>query len=288
MKKLTSIMLVLAMLASAAAMTACGGEETPVADAPAAGTEDTTAEETEASAAEEAPAVEEVVEEEPAAEEVVEEEPVVEEPVEEEPVEEEPVEEEPAGPVYLLEQMETYHYITHYCPYTDGAGTVGGGAAGGFFDEASDEMAMFIAENPEWYKDTALMASWEEAEGPFGDCIDKMIAADTDFVNDQHTNGLMVYKTFNVENYSADNLYELYCFYDNTVYIYINGELFYFSDANCGNGDWNGGYDLISCNTADDKDLGDFLKEGENYIAISIKNCWGGRELDLYMTCTAQ
>lgn len=287
MKKLTSIMLVLAMLASAAAMTACGGEETPVADAPAAGTEDTTAEETEASAAEEAPAVEEVVEEEPAAEEVVEEEPVVEEPVEE-PVEEEPVEEEPAGPVYLLEQMETYHYITHYCPYTDGAGTVGGGAAGGFFDEASDEMAMFIAENPEWYKDTALMASWEEAEGPFGDCIDKMIAADTDFVNDQHTNGLMVYKTFNVENYSADNLYELYCFYDNTVYIYINGELFYFSDANCGNGDWNGGYDLINCNTADDKDLGDFLKEGENYIAISIKNCWGGRELDLYMTCTAQ
>lgn len=282
MKKLTSLMLVLAMLASAALMTACGGEEAPVTDAPVAGTEETITEETPAedAAEEEAPAAEEapVVEEAPAVEEA----PVVEEPaVEETPA----VEEEPADPFEIIEQMETYHYITHYCPYTDGAGTVGGSAAGGFFDEATDDMAMFVAEHPEWYKDTALMASWEEAEGPFGDCIDSMIAADTDFVNDQHTNGLMVYKTFNVENYSDANLYELYCFYDNTVYIYVNGELFFYNDANCGNGDWNGGYDLIKCNTAEDKDLGDFLKEGENYIAISIKNCWGGRELDLYMTC---
>ncbi|MBQ7312250.1 MAG: hypothetical protein IJW81_01560, partial [Clostridia bacterium] len=69
-----------------------------------------------------------------------------------------------------------------------------------------------------------------------------------------------------------------------TVYIYINGELYFFSDANCGVGDWNGGYDLISCNTDESKTLADFLKDGENTIAISIKNCWGGRELDLYMT----
>ncbi len=279
MKKLTSLMLVLAMLASAALMTACGGEEAPVDEAPVAGTEETVAEENEAPA-------EEAVEEAPAAEEEA---PAVEEPAVEEPAVEEPaVEEEPVvdeGPIYILEQMETYHYTTHYCPYTDGAGTVGGSAANGFFDEASDEMAMFIADNPEWYKDTALMASWDEAEGPFGDCIDKMIAADTDFVNDQHTNGLMVYKTFNIDEIGENDLYELYCFYDNTVYIYINGELYYYSDANCGSGDWNGGYDLINCNTAEGKTLRDFLVQGENYIAISIKNCWGGRELDLYMTC---
>jgi hypothetical protein len=59
MKKLTSLMLVLAMLASAALMTACGGEEAPVTDAPVAGTEDTVSENTEEPAAEEeAPAAE--------------------------------------------------------------------------------------------------------------------------------------------------------------------------------------------------------------------------------------
>lgn len=277
MKKLTSLMLVLAMLASAAAMSACSGEEAVETEATnTTTTEETTAEET---AAEE----ETEAETEEAAEEAVEEEPVVEEPVEEPAVEEPVVEEN--EPILLIDQMETYHYATYFCPYTDGNGQVGGSASGGFFAEEDDEMAMFVADNPEWYKDTALMASWDEAEGPFGDCIDKIIAADTDFVNDSNTNGLMVYKTFNVENLSDANLYELYCFYDNTVYIYINGELFYYADANCGSGDWNGGYDLIKCNTAEDKDLGDFLVEGENYIAISIKNCWGGRELDLYMTC---
>ncbi len=278
MKKITGLMLILAMLASAAAMTACGSEEAPAVtpDAPA---EETVGEETPETPAEEAPAEEEPVAEEPAVEE-----PAVEEPAAEEEPAEEPAVEEPAGPTYLIEQMETYHYATFFCPYTDGAGVVGGSAANGYFEETDDEMAAFIAENPEWYKDTALMSSWEEAEGPFGDCIDKIIAADTDFVNDPNVNGLMVYKTFNVENYSADTLYELYCFYDNTVYIYINGELYYFSDANCGVGDWNGGYDLISCNTDESKTLADFLKDGENTIAISIKNCWGGRELDLYMT----
>ncbi len=282
MKKLTSLMLVLAMLASAALMSACSDGETAETDAPVASTEETAAEETEA------PAVEEEVAEEEPAEEVVEEEPAAEEPAEEEPVvEEEPVEEPVVeeGPIFLIEQMETYHYATYFCPYTDGAGLVGGSAANGFFAEEDDEMAAFIAENPEWYKDTELMSSWDEAEGPFGDCIDKIIAADTDFVNDPNTNGLMVYKTFTVENFSDANLYELYCFYDNTVYIYINGELYYYADANCGSGDWNGGYDLIKCNTDTSKDLGDFLVEGENTIAISIKNCWGGRELDLYMTC---
>ena len=282
MKKITGLMLILAMLASSAAMTACGSEEAPAV------TPDTT---TEASAEEttETPAEEAVTEETPAEEEAAEEAPVEEAPAAEEPAAEEaPAVEEPAGPITLIDQMETYHYTTFFCPYTDGSGNVGGSAANGYFEETDDEMAAFLAENPEWYKDTALMSSWDEAEGPFGDCIDKIIAADTDFVNDPNVNGLMVYKTFTVENYSADTLYELYCFYDNTVYIYINGELYYFSDANCGVGDWNGGYDLISCNTDESKTLADFLKEGENTIAISIKNCWGGRELDLYMTAKAQ
>ncbi len=184
----------------------------------------------------------------------------------------------------LIEQMESYHYATYFCPYTDGAGVVGGGTAGGYFAEEDDEMAAFVAKNPEWYKDTTLMASWDEVEAPFGDCIESILGADTDFKNDPNTNGLMVYKTFNVGTLADTTLYELYCFYDNTVYIYINGELFYYADANCGSGDWNSDYELISCNTQEGKTLHDFLVEGENYIAISIKNCWGGRELDLYIT----
>ncbi len=69
---------------------------------------------------------------------------------------------------YIFEEYSEYHYITFVCPYTDGAGVVGGGEANGYFDPATDEMAAFIAENPEWYKDTKLMESWDIAAAPFG------------------------------------------------------------------------------------------------------------------------
>ena len=45
--------------------------------------------------------------------------------------------------------------------------------------------------------------------------------------------------------------YSLNVFYDNTVYIYINGKLFYKNDANCGIGDWNGDYEPINYNIDD-------------------------------------
>lgn len=270
MKKFTSILLVLAMLASGALMTACSGDEATETEGTPAGVEETepAAEETEAPAEETEAPVEET---EAPAEET------------EAPAEEEAAEEDDDGFGFLVEQMELFHYKTFVCPYTGGDGVIGG-SSGGYFDPETDEMAKFIAENPEWYKDTEMMSKWEEAEGPFGDRIDVSFAADTDFVNDpENTNGLMLFKTFNVENLADDTLYELYCFYDNTVYIYINGELYYSHDAHCGDGDWNGAYDLIKCNSDPDKDLGDFLVEGENTIAISVKNCWGGRELDFYI-----
>ena len=275
MKKFTSILLILTMLSSAAFMAACSGSDKPESENASAGdsqtpvTEEaeTPAEETEAPAEEtEAPKEE------------------TEAPTEETEAPAEETEED-TGFGYLVDQMELMHYRTFVCPYTDGNGEIGGWTAGGYFDPDDDEMAEFVSKNPEWYKDTALMAGWDEAEGPFGDCINEAFAADTDFINDKvNTNGLMVYRTFNVDNLADDTLYELYCFYDNTVYIYINGELFFYNDANCGNGDWNGSLELIKCNTDPEKDLGDFLVSGENYIAISIKNCWGGRELDYYIT----
>lgn len=203
-------------------------------------------------------------------------------PAEEEaPAEEAPAAESVSQSGQLIEQMDEWHYLTHHCVFIDGEGVVAGSAAGDRHYE-EDEMAEFIAANPEWYKDTALMGAWDTADAPFGDCINQGLAADTDFVNDKdNVNGLMVYKTFVVDSLAENDLYELYCFYDNTFYLYVNGEPYFINDGGYVNSDWNGGYDLIECNQADGKTLKDFLHEGENYIAASIKNAWGGREFDL-------
>lgn len=280
MKKLFSVILALLMLSYAAMLTACSSEDGT--KEPDETTENTPADET--TAEEETTADETPADETPADETPADETPADETPADETPANETPAEPEEEKTGYVFEQMSTWHYSTYFCPYTDGSGVVGGSTSGGYFAEEDDDMARFIAENPEWYKDNALMSSWDEADAPFGDCINSMLAADTDFVSDPNTNGLMVYKTFTIDDLSEDTLYEMYCFYDNTVYIYVNGELYYYSDANCGSGDWNGAYELIPCNTAEDKTLRDFLKEGENTVAVSIKNCWGGREFDMYIS----
>ena len=144
----------------------------------------------------------------------------------------------------VFDQMESWHWRSFECQYIDGNGEFSGWAAGGHYE--NDEMAEFIEQNPEWYKDTALMAAWEEADAPFGDCINGEIAADNPFVSDPANNhGMMVYKTFNVTNLAEDTLYDVYMFCDNTVYCYVNGEPYFILDGNLTTQDWNGGYDLI-------------------------------------------
>ena len=273
MKKAFSLLL--AVLLVIGALAACSKEAAAPADKPADTPANTDAAPAEADA--ETPAEETPEAEEPAAAEVPEEPAAAEIPAET-PAAEVPAKEEGT----LIDQMSTWHWRTFECQYIDGNGEFSGWAAGGHYE--NDEMADFVAANPEWYKDTAMMSSWEEADAPFGDCINAAIAADTPFTGDPANNhGLMVYKTFNVTDLADDTLYEYYMFYDNTVYCYVNGEPYFILDGNLTSQDWNGGYDLIKCNQGD-KTFKDFLHEGENYIAVSIKDAWGGREFDAYIS----
>ena len=184
----------------------------------------------------------------------------------------------------VFDQMDTWHWRTFECQYIDGDGTFSGSARGGHYE--NDEMAEFLEQNPEWYKDTAMMEGWEEMEGPFGDRIVSAMAGSTPFTADPDNNhGLMVYKSFKIDDVSEDTLYELIMFYDNTIYCYINGVPYFINDTNCGadGNDWTDDYVLLKSNQ-EEKPLKDFLHEGDNYICASIKDCWGGREFDAYMT----
>jgi len=269
MKKILSIFLVLSMLA--ASMASCGE----------GATEDTTpaADDTTPAAVDTTPAAEDT---EPAAEDTT--------PAETEaPVTET---EAPAAPVeekegYIFERLSEWHALAHECTWVDGDGNVQGASnvSAGTYD--NDKFAEFVEKNPEWYKDYDLMSKWDVYEAPFGDCIDSFIAADTDWVNEKSAyQGLTVFKTFEITDLSDTTLYEFYCFYDNSVHMYLNGVEFFVKDTsfegdNSWGSDWNGGYDFITPNVDPEKDnIKDYLVEGTNYLAVSLRDKWGGREFD--------
>lgn len=130
MKKTLSVILALLMLSSAAMLFACSGGDDVNNDTEADTTADTSAE-TEADTETEAE---------------------TETKAETEPETEAPAPQPESDSGLVFDQMDTWHYATYVCPYTDGNGVVGGSAANGHFEEADDEMAAFIKDNPEWYR----------------------------------------------------------------------------------------------------------------------------------------
>jgi hypothetical protein len=185
-------------------------------------------------------------------------------------------------------QAETeWHYKVFSAPYSSSG-------AGGTFSEDTDEFAAYQA-SMGWENGVATlpdgviedMATWPTASGAFGDRGNY----DTDIGWSGDNHGLMLMATFDIDDLDTlKSSYEnvsLWAFFDNTMYVYINGTLVFADDANCQSGDWNDAYAYLgpdggSCDQYFEvEDLKDVLVQGTNTIVVTLKDCWGGREIEL-------
>lgn len=186
----------------------------------------------------------------------------------------------------LLESQYEWHYKLFNCPFDRDNGAI--------FPEETDEMAKWLAEKgEEWYKDPELlaeMATWPTATAPMGDRYDRLgdNGSPIGWANDVH--GIICYATFNLtaeqmEWVGKAEINDIYMnvFYDNAFYLYINGELVFFEDANGGEGDWNESQEPVDF--MDGVDIRTILKEGENTVVAKLKDCWGGREFIMGLEC---
>lgn len=131
-------------------------------------------------------------------------------------------------------------------------------------------------------KNYKMTADWKydaSLKAPYGDRVtgqNSNIGWGTGEDTDPH--GLFLRKTFTVSDPAdyKNGKWLINTFYDNTIYIYINGQLVYSHDANGGNGDWTEGYAVFELANVEN-----LLVSGENTVAISLKDGWGGREFDL-------
>lgn len=142
----------------------------------------------------------------------------------------------------------------------------------------TEEFNTFITDNPTWKDAGYDVSEWQTANAPLGDRIGSSPIGWGG--TDQEPHGLLCVTTFTVEDLEAvaDADFYMNIFYDNTVNIYLNGTLVY-SDmtANTGANDWVDNYTDIDFTES----INQYLVEGENTLAISLLDGWGGRELDL-------
>ena len=139
----------------------------------------------------------------------------------------------------------------------------------------TDDYNAFIADHADWNTADFDRADWTTASAPLGDRLGNT-AEEIGWVGEMH--GLLAVTTFTVEDASAlkDKKFAMNIFYDNTCTIYVNGnEVF----SHIGDTDWVDDYTDISL-----EKFGEFLVDGENVLAVSLLDGWGGRELDLSLT----
>lgn len=141
----------------------------------------------------------------------------------------------------------------------------------------------FIAENPTWKDAGYDVSEWQTANAPLGDRIGSSPIGWGGW--DQEPHGLLCVTKFNVENLDelADTEFYMNIFYDNTIYVYINGNLVFSHDGQNADGDHVNDPDWVDNYTDIDftESINQYLVEGENTLAISLLDGWGGRELDL-------
>ncbi len=172
-----------------------------------------------------------------------------------------------------------------------------------YLTRTTDGFGEFVTANPDWMKPGFDDGEWTNKAAPFGDRISKANADAIGWTNDNH--GLFLRTTFEVTQEDIDSLKagdsSLYAWvwYDNTCYMYINGtEIFAHDDSDLftdgvngddsslGVHDWTDDYVVIYFDDSEDYytyegAVADLLVAGENTFAVSLLDCWGGREFDL-------
>ncbi len=192
----------------------------------------------------------------------------------------------------------TYKYQAVEVTWTDNS----------YYTRDTDGFSQFVADNANWFAKDFDDSSWttwaSETDGYIGDRLDNLGEgrAASDWNGDNH--GLFARTSFNLDQQYLDEIKNgeatLYfdIFYDNTLHLYLNGteiivhdESEKFQPGVAGNGpsgchDWVDEYAMLFCDETDpyyiyEGNLGDLLVAGENVIAVSLLDCWGGRELDI-------
>lgn len=184
-----------------------------------------------------------------------------------------------------MESAVDWHYKIFNCPNTVDANVA-------TFDSETDEMAQWLADKGEnWYVDAIEdMKSWDVKTAPMGDRYDPVGEGNSPIGWSGDAHGLITYTTFDLTAeqmgwVAQADLNDIYMniWYDNTLYLYINGTLVFSHDNEGASGDWNDAQTAVDF--AEDVDIREILKEGENTVVASLKDGWGGREFIMSLEC---
>ncbi len=183
----------------------------------------------------------------------------------------------------ILNAHEMWHYKLFSCPYDLGTFT---------HPVDTDEMAQWLSLQGEgWYNDPALLAEmkiWPGQSAPLGDRYDSPGGGPGLPAWSGDVNGLIAYRSFTLTAQQIEQIAQcdpddifMDIFYDNSIHVYLNGTEVYAHDNSGAPGDWNENMQP----TAFQVDVRSLFCEGENHIVVTLKNCFGSRELIMAIEC---